>query len=121
MPNVVIPPPTLDIERELLQQGVSSIAGADEAGVGALAGPIVVGMVQLPLPTEDTTQESELAFCANSSRASVIPAICAEAIGHIGWTASVRWGRWGLVRSPAMSSMLVCQLHRRSIWRTNVR
>src|SRR5947209_6845238 len=61
MPNVVIPPPTLDIERELLQQGVSSIAGADEAGVGALAGPIVVGMVQLPLPAGDTALESELA------------------------------------------------------------
>jgi ribonuclease HII len=61
MANVVIPPPTLDIERELLQQGVSSIAGADEAGVGALAGPIVVGMVQLPLPVGDTALESELA------------------------------------------------------------
>jgi ribonuclease HII len=60
MANIVIPPPTLDIERELLQQGVSSIAGADEAGVGALAGPIVVGMVQLPLPAADTGLESEL-------------------------------------------------------------
>jgi ribonuclease HII len=61
MPNVVIPPPTLDIERELLLQGVSSIAGADEAGVGALAGPIVVGMVQLPLPAGDAALDSELA------------------------------------------------------------
>jgi ribonuclease HII len=61
MPNVVIPPPTLDIERELLQQGVFSIAGADEAGVGALAGPIVVGMVRLPLPAGVAALDSELA------------------------------------------------------------
>jgi ribonuclease HII len=52
----------LDIERELLLQGVSSIAGADEAGVGALAGPIVVGVVQLPLPAADASLESELAL-----------------------------------------------------------
>jgi ribonuclease HII len=57
----MIPPPTLDIERELLQQGVSAIAGADEAGVGALAGPIVVGIVQLPLPAGDSALDSELA------------------------------------------------------------
>jgi ribonuclease HII len=37
--------PTFDIERDLLKSGYSAIAGVDEAGRGALAGPLAVGMV----------------------------------------------------------------------------
>lgn len=61
MPNVIIPPPTLDIEQALLLKGISAIVGADEVGVGALAGPIIVGMVQLPLPLPSDTFERDLA------------------------------------------------------------
>jgi ribonuclease HII len=41
-------PPTLDKEHELELQGYEFIAGIDEAGRGALAGPVVAGSVILP-------------------------------------------------------------------------
>jgi len=37
--------PTFDIERALISEGYRLIAGVDEAGRGALAGPLCVGMV----------------------------------------------------------------------------
>jgi ribonuclease HII len=40
--------PSLQFERELWKSGVSHIAGLDEAGRGALAGPVAVGAVVLP-------------------------------------------------------------------------
>lgn len=41
-------PPTFKIERELLAQGFQRIVGVDEAGCGALAGPVVAAAVILP-------------------------------------------------------------------------
>jgi ribonuclease HII len=38
----------LGFERELWQQGVTLVAGVDEAGCGPLAGPVVAGAVVLP-------------------------------------------------------------------------
>lgn len=43
------PLPTLDFEHELLQLGCTCIAGLDEAGRGAWAGPVAAGAVILPL------------------------------------------------------------------------
>lgn len=40
--------PCFDIERKLLAEGRLVVAGADEAGRGALAGPLSVGMVIFP-------------------------------------------------------------------------
>lgn len=37
------------MERELLRQGYRAIVGVDEAGCGALAGPVVAGAVILPV------------------------------------------------------------------------
>jgi len=41
-------PPNFDCEKELSSQGYELIAGIDEAGRGALAGPVVAGAVILP-------------------------------------------------------------------------
>jgi ribonuclease HII len=41
-------PPTLKYEQGLWQSGLSHVAGFDEAGRGALAGPVAVGAVILP-------------------------------------------------------------------------
>ncbi len=41
--------PTFKMERELRAQGYQWIVGVDEAGCGALAGPVVAGAVILPL------------------------------------------------------------------------
>jgi len=40
--------PDLTLERRLWQSGLTYIAGMDEAGRGALAGPVAVGAVMLP-------------------------------------------------------------------------
>ncbi len=42
------PPDLLHFEKQLLDQGFSSLAGVDEAGRGALAGPVVAAAVILP-------------------------------------------------------------------------
>lgn len=47
------PKPTLELERLLLLEGKRLIAGVDEVGVGAIAGPLVAVAVVLPLPSVD--------------------------------------------------------------------
>lgn len=47
------PQPDLSIEFELVEQGYRLIAGIDEAGRGALAGPVVAAAVILPLDQPD--------------------------------------------------------------------
>ena len=44
--------PTYQHERALVAQGYTSIVGVDEAGAGALAGPVVAAAVVLPLGME---------------------------------------------------------------------
>lgn len=41
-----------DFEKELLAEGYQLIAGIDEVGRGALAGPVLAGAVVLPLPLD---------------------------------------------------------------------
>ena len=50
--------PTLAFEMTLWQQGVQFIAGVDEAGRGALAGPVAAGAVILPVDPELTLRLS---------------------------------------------------------------
>ncbi len=46
--SLLPPAPDLQFERELWRSGVCHIAGIDEAGRGALAGPVAAGAVILP-------------------------------------------------------------------------
>jgi ribonuclease HII len=46
--------PSLTFERRLWKHGFTCIAGMDEAGRGALAGPVAVGMVILPMGARRT-------------------------------------------------------------------
>ncbi|MDQ3397165.1 MAG: ribonuclease HII [Deinococcota bacterium] len=46
--RLVKPPPSWALEHSLWQQGYSPVAGVDEAGRGALAGPVVAAAVILP-------------------------------------------------------------------------
>jgi ribonuclease HII len=55
----LLPPwPDLQFERELWEAGIEYVAGIDEAGRGALAGPVAAGVVILPQTKEiqDTLQ-----------------------------------------------------------------
>jgi len=47
-PSLIPPSPTLDFEAALWAAGVEAVAGIDEAGRGALAGPVYAGAVILP-------------------------------------------------------------------------
>lgn len=47
-PNLLPPAPNLGFEIKLWQAGIVHIAGIDEAGRGALAGPVVAAAVTLP-------------------------------------------------------------------------
>jgi ribonuclease HII len=50
--------PTLRLERRFWKAGCTCVAGMDEAGRGALAGPIAVGAVMLPPPPLRLLQSS---------------------------------------------------------------
>jgi ribonuclease HII len=41
------PEPTLDVEREFFANGVRIVAGMDEVGRGAIAGPVTIGVVAI--------------------------------------------------------------------------
>ena len=47
-PALLLERPNLDFEQALWKQGLHAIAGVDEAGRGALAGPVAAGAVILP-------------------------------------------------------------------------
>lgn len=47
------PVPTLDFERELISSGAHIVAGVDEVGRGALAGPVTIGIVAVDTSTGD--------------------------------------------------------------------
>ena len=42
---MAVPPPDLDVERRLIAEGARTVAGLDEVGRGAWAGPVSVGAV----------------------------------------------------------------------------
>ena len=58
--------PDLAIEFELLGDGCSTLAGLDEAGRGAWAGPVVAAAVVLPLDRPDLAES--LAGVRNSKQ-----------------------------------------------------
>jgi ribonuclease HII len=51
--SLIPPSPDLNFELALWQQGFKLVAGIDEAGRGALAGPVAVGAVILPANLPD--------------------------------------------------------------------
>lgn len=59
--NLIPPSPDLTFEKELWQQSLTLVAGIDEAGRGALCGPVAVGVVILPTKGNDlATQLAEV-------------------------------------------------------------
>jgi ribonuclease HII len=59
-------PPHLHYEQELWQNGLDHIAGMDEAGRGAVAGPVAVGAVILPVDHPHLSRT--LACCRDSKQ-----------------------------------------------------
>ncbi|MCL1865479.1 MAG: ribonuclease HII [Spirochaetes bacterium] len=63
--------PDFSIEKELCTKGYRTIAGVDEAGRGALAGPLSLGMVIYPLSIYTDTPEPILNTIADSKKLSL--------------------------------------------------
>lgn len=64
-PNLPKVPPTFATERTLLLAGQQQLAGFNEVGVGAIAGPVIAAAVVLPLPVPGVNFDQELMLLAN--------------------------------------------------------
>ncbi|MBI4435762.1 ribonuclease HII [Candidatus Uhrbacteria bacterium] len=81
-------PPTFKIERELLAQGFQRIVGVDEAGCGALAGPVVASAVILPMDSRiGALRDSKL--LSERQREELYPLIVERAVAWSVGMASV--------------------------------
>lgn len=79
--------PTLDWERALAAQGYLVVAGADEVGRGALAGPVSVGVVIIDAGSAlDLPGVKDSKLLPMAARVALVPAIAdwarASAVGH---------------------------------------
>lgn len=90
------PQPHLRIERTWLAEGLASVAGVDEVGRGALAGPVTAGVVVLheARPVPAGLRDSKL--LSPAQREDLVPAIeswaDAWAVGHAGADEIDRYG-----------------------------
>ena len=80
-------PPTLELEVELLNSGVKYVAGVDEVGRGALAGPVSVGIVVVDLTVGEVPSKlRDSKLIAKSVRENLIAPLNAwavsSAVGH---------------------------------------
>jgi ribonuclease HII len=60
--------PTTDLERQLLNNGASSVIGLDEVGKGAWAGPLVIGAAVLTLDVINASNAQQLMGGARDSK-----------------------------------------------------
>jgi ribonuclease HII len=94
--------PRLDHERTFLAQGYRLVAGLDEAGRGAWAGPVYAAAVVLPLDLPDLSEV--LVGVADSKqlspqrREALLPTIYEVALGvGVGWATAAEIDGWGIV------------------------
>lgn len=90
--------PTLRYERALLRTGVTALACADEAGRGALSGPVSVGVVVVTAvtPTAPTgVRDSKLLTPAR--RQALVPKIALWAAHAVGMASAQEIDRIGIV------------------------
>ncbi len=102
-------PPSLDIEMELWKRGAYPVAGLDEVGRGALAGPVVVAAVILP-PEDDLVEalngvrDSKQMSPAQRHRWSQrIQALAAS--WSIGWASNEEVDQYGIVKSVQTAAL----------------
>lgn len=92
-------PPTLEWERELAAQGYTLVAGCDEVGRGALAGPVSVGVVVINAATAaELPGVKDSKLLREPVRQALVPAIQDWAVAHaVGHASSAEIDAVGLV------------------------
>ena len=90
--------PTLRVERELLRAGATVLACADEAGRGALSGPVSVGLIVVTAQTKPApvgVRDSKL--LSAQRRAELVPKIRRWAANAVGMASAQEVDRLGVV------------------------
>ncbi len=110
--------PSLKFESDLWESGLQFIAGLDEAGRGALAGPVAVGAVILPL--DKTLLSSTLSRARDSKqltarmREAIAPIVKDVALAwSVGFAAADEIDSQGIVRATRLAAIRA--LHQFSI------
>jgi ribonuclease HII len=83
MSRSAVEPPTFSVEASLWAEGYRAVAGVDEAGRGALAGPVVAAAVIVPAGTLCSGVWAEVRDSKQlrpADRERLVPAICTEAL-----------------------------------------
>lgn len=88
--------PHLRLERQWLREGIATLAGADEVGRGALAGPVSAGVVVLDHARKAPEGLRDSKLLSPAQRESLVPAIeewaTAWAVGHASAAEIDRYG-----------------------------
>lgn len=109
-PALIPPAPTLEVESALWQEGNKKIAGLDEAGRGALAGPVYAGAVILPsdepLLAEKLNGVRDSKQLSPRARERLAVVICqtAQAWG-LGWSEAAEIDRVGIAKAGRLAFM----------------
>ena len=96
----------LDIETELIGQGYSLVAGLDEVGRGALAGPVAAGLVAFPPCVEfgllsDITDSKKL---SSKTRESLVKIIEENSIiCEVGFTSANEIDAMGIIKATKLA------------------
>jgi len=100
--------PDLAVERRLWAQGYAKVAGIDEAGRGAWAGPVVAAAVVLPPDAPGLADELEAVrdskLLTPHCRERCYSLILQHALGYgVGWVSSLEIDRIGIVPATRMA------------------
>ncbi len=95
--------PTFKLERELHARGYHTIAGIDEVGCGALAGPVIAAAVILPLDARlGLVRDSKL--LSHNQRTRLLPRLIEKLTGHaIGSSSVEEINRFGIRRAAILA------------------
>jgi ribonuclease HII len=100
--------PTLEFESRLWGLGLTHVAGVDEVGRGALAGPVYVGAVILPVSdrvSEELSGVRDSKMMLPEEREFWVPIIQETAIAYgLGWASCKEIDRWGIAPATRMAA-----------------
>lgn len=114
--------PTLATERSLMEAGFRFVAGADEVGRGALAGPVSVGMVVIDASSQKPlagVKDSKLLSVAERER--LVPLIKEWSVGHaVGHASAAEIDAVGIMSALQLAGTRAWQQLQQSLVRAEV-